>query len=197
MCLPWRQFEQADLATSSIVEDIRLGIELTRVGSHPQLATDSFVWSPHAELGSTLAQRSRWEGGYLAMARATFPVLLKHGIRSMSLGTILSALDLIVPPLAMLALLDAGALLLIAACAALGWSSWVPVLLLVGVGVAVVGSLLAAWRREGLTYLPAHTLFKLPLYALWKVPMYLGLLTRGAPTEWRRTERPPGRDHEA
>lgn len=190
MCLPWDQFDAADLATSSIVEDMRLGIELARSGKHPQLIEEAVVWSPHADQAHTLGQRSRWEGGYLALARATAPALVGRGLASLSPRTLFAGLDLLVPPLALLAMLNVVALLGAVVVALLGITSWLPALLLIGIGSLAAVALLLAWWREGRSFLSPAALIRLPLYPLWKLPMYLKLARSGAPRNWQRTERP-------
>lgn len=192
MCLPWPLFSQADLATASIVEDVRLGIELARKGTHPRLIAEAVVWSPHADQSQTLGQRSRWEGGYLALARATVPGLLRDGLMRQSPRTLLAGLDLTVPPLALLVLLTGTAFLLTLLLAGTGTVSWLPVALLGAVGLAAALVLLLAWWREGRAFLSPAALIRLPLYPLWKIPMYLKLARSGAPKSWNRTERPGG-----
>jgi cellulose synthase/poly-beta-1,6-N-acetylglucosamine synthase-like glycosyltransferase len=196
MCVPWPLFDQADLATSSIVEDVRLGLEMARMGKRPQLVEQSVVWSAAADSAETLTQRQRWEGGLLAMAGKTAPQALLRGLRTFDPATVFSGLDLLVPPLAMLALLNASGLMVAIPIAAIGWSSWGPVIAMTVAGAAVAFAILVAWWREGRGFLRPATLLKLPLYALWKVPMYLSLVRRGAPSEWRRTGRPPRTDQE-
>lgn len=190
MSLPWALFDRADLATSSIVEDIRLGIELGQGGAHPFLVEESIVWSAHAEQSNTLDQRSRWEGGFLALARATAPGLIARGVRDLSPRAILAGLDLLVPPLALLALVNGAAMLVLAALAATNVTTWMTPLILGASGVAAAMVLLLAWWREGRSFLSPASLARLPLYVLWKIPMYLKLARRGAPRVWQRTERP-------
>ncbi|GAA4000734.1 glycosyltransferase family 2 protein [Sphingomonas humi] len=189
MCIPWPMFEGADLATSSIIEDARLGLELARAGAHPRLVEECIVWSPHADQSHTLGQRSRWEGGFLALAKATAPGLIARGIATLSPRTLLAGLDLLVPPLTLLALVNAAVLALLLVLAAFG-ASPAPALLLAGVGLVAALVLLLAWWREGRTFLSLGALVRLPLYALWKIPMYLKLVRSGAPKQWNRTERP-------
>jgi cellulose synthase/poly-beta-1,6-N-acetylglucosamine synthase-like glycosyltransferase len=189
MCMPWPLFAQADLATASIVEDLRLGLELADVGAPPQLAENSLVWSIHASADETLSQRSRWEGGFLATTRATAPRLLARGLREGSPGTILAGLDLLVPPLALFAMINATALGLTLLCAVTGLTTWAPALALVVTGSFATFFLLLAWWREGRTTLSAGALLRIPLYAAWKLPMYAGLVRKGAPAEWNRTAR--------
>jgi cellulose synthase/poly-beta-1,6-N-acetylglucosamine synthase-like glycosyltransferase len=190
MCLPWEQFDAADLATSSIVEDMRLGIELARGGRHPRLIEEAVVWSPHADQAHTLGQRSRWEGGYLALARATAPGLIGRGLAGLSARTLFAGLDLMVPPLALLAMLNIVVLVGAVLLAVLGAISWLPALLLGGICILAAIALLLAWWLEGRAFLSPAALIRLPLYPLWKLPMYLKLARSGAPKQWQRTERP-------
>lgn len=190
MCLPWPHFERADLATASIVEDIRLGIELAQAGSHPRLIQEATVWSPHADQSHTLGQRSRWEGGFLSLARATAPGLIGRGIASLSPRTLLAGLDLLVPPLALLAMINMVALVAAIILAVVGATTWLPPALLLVVGLFAAIVLLIAWWREGRAFLSPAALIRLPLYPLWKLPMYLKLARSGAPKQWQRTERP-------
>jgi cellulose synthase/poly-beta-1,6-N-acetylglucosamine synthase-like glycosyltransferase len=197
MSLPWTLFNRADLATSSIVEDIRLGIELGQGGAHPTLIQESIVWSPHAEESQTIGQRSRWEGGFLALARATAPRLITEAVRSLSLRAMIAGFDLLVPPLALLAILNCVMLLTLAGLAALGVISWLPALVLSTTGGIAAVTLLLAWWREGRAFLSPAALARLPLYVLWKIPMYLRIVRSGAPKVWQRTERVDETGHEA
>jgi hypothetical protein len=96
---------------------------------------------------------------------------------------------LLIPPLALFAVLN---LVALAGAAVLAWefdAAWWPIgvqaLLLAGAAVAV----LAAWLREGRRFVSLSVLARIPLYVLWKLPMYLGFARRGAPDEWLRTGR--------
>jgi cellulose synthase/poly-beta-1,6-N-acetylglucosamine synthase-like glycosyltransferase len=193
MCLPWNQFDGADLATSSIVEDVRLGVEMSRKGGKPQLVQDAVVWSPHADHDQTLTQRSRWEGGFLALAGATAFGMIANGVRKGRPDEVLGGLDLLIPPLALLALINVGALLFGGAAAVAG-VGWVPFGVVAATGVAIGAALLLVWWREGRRFLSPRALLALPMYALWKVPMYLRLVRKGAPAEWVRTARPDERE---
>lgn len=190
MCLPWRLFEKADLATSSIVEDLKLGLELARAGKPPLLVEEARVWSPHADQSQTLGQRSRWEGGFLSLARTAGPAMIGRGLTSLSSGTLFAGLDLLVPPLALLVVLDVLALGGAVLLAVAGVTSWLPVLLLGSLGSLAAAGLLLAWWLEGRAFLSPSALLRLPLYPLWKLPMYLRLARSGAPSSWNRTARP-------
>ena len=196
MCMPWEHFDRAELATSSIVEDIQLGLELAQRGARPQLIENAFVWSPSNDARGTLIQRRRWEGGYLAMARSSAFETLVTGLKRKNARIVMSGLDLFIPPLALLAALNAAALLICLVLAAIGWAGWIPAMSLIFVATLMVFAILAAWAREGKAYLTLGTLVRLPFYVIWKMPMYLGLARLGAPSDWLRTDRSTGTDRE-
>lgn len=197
MALPWALFAKADLATASIVEDVRLGIELSRQGAAPQLVSAARVWSPHAAQTQTLTQRSRWEGGFLSLAKALAPKLLVESLTSLSVRQALSALDLMIPPVALLIGMYIALLGMTGLLALTGVTSLLPVLLIAGVLGLMAISIGLVWLTEGRDYLSGAALLRAPAYIFWKLPMYFSLLRGGAPKVWARTERSEQKDREA
>jgi cellulose synthase/poly-beta-1,6-N-acetylglucosamine synthase-like glycosyltransferase len=189
MALPWAVLAQSDLATDHIVEDLKMGLELSEAGHRPLFAEDAAVWSSAETEKNTLAQRRRWEGGFLQNAFVTGPKMLLRSLgRGDARGT-WSAIDVLIPPFALLLTLDVAA---IVASALVAWltraADW-PVFLLGG-SVMLAGTGLAlAWISGGSRFVSLGGLARAPLYLLWKLPLYLGLVRRGAPKEWVRTGR--------
>ena len=188
MAMPWSVFATSDLGGSNIVEDLALGLELASRSLPPMLREDAKVWSKAASDTDTLTQRQRWEGGYLTTALQVAPRALSRSLRAGDLRGLCAALDLSVPPLSLLVMLNVFALLVGGAGIALGASFW-PLLVQVGVGVVALVALAMAWAREGRDFVSAGSLVRLPLYILWKLPLYVGLARRGAPKDWVRTGR--------
>ena len=188
MALPWPIFEHADLGGSNIVEDLALGLELAERSVPPMLVEGATVWSPPASAAGTLVQRRRWEGGYLATALRIAPRAIARSLAHGDPRGLFSALDLSIPPLALLFVLNGIAFLLAAIAVLIGASAW-PLLVQLVVGAAAFVALALAWAREGRRFASGATLLRLPLYVLWKIPMYLGLARGGAPKEWLRTGR--------
>lgn len=189
MAIPYAIFGTSDRVHSSIVEDLALGLELAEIGRAPRLVTNSYVWSdPSTELG-TLAQRRRWEGGFLATAFRQAPREVRRGILSGDASSILSGLDLMIPPLALFAILNVAALAISSALTGIFGLGWWPVLTLLASLSFAFLAILLAWLREGREFISLGALARLPLYVIWKIPMYLGLARRGAPSEWLRTGR--------
>jgi cellulose synthase/poly-beta-1,6-N-acetylglucosamine synthase-like glycosyltransferase len=189
MGFPWMLFDQADLATSSIVEDVRLGVEMTEIGAAPQLVEECRVWSAHAASNDTLGQRRRWEGGFLSIALSAGPVTVAQGFRRLDFRKIVTGLDLLVPPLAILAMLNAFAILCLVLLQVAGWTNSTPLAALGIVDGLLCVVMAFSWWRDGRDVIGMTTFLSLPLYALWKVPMYLSLARKGAPAIWERTPR--------
>lgn len=194
MAFPWKLAAGTDLASGHLVEDMQLGIALALAGSPPQLLPEARVYSQFAMNATGAAsQRRRWERGHLQMLLTGVPLLVGRALRTRSWGLFGLALDLAVPPLALLVLLSAASL----ALSGLLWllpgvpSSvmWIPGGALLLLAVAV----LAAWWRHGRKVLPLRELAGIPFYILRKVPLYLGFVTKRE-EGWvrsQRDERPP------
>jgi cellulose synthase/poly-beta-1,6-N-acetylglucosamine synthase-like glycosyltransferase len=189
MAIPYEIFRASDRVHSSIVEDLALGLELAEAGRAPMLVTGANVWSDPSTEAGTLTQRRRWEGGFLATALRQAPREIRRGILGGEPGSILSGLDLMIPPLALFAIVNLAALAISAAFTFVLGLEWWPVLSLLGVLAIAFLAILLAWLREGREFISLVVLIRLPLYVIWKIPMYLGLARRGAPSEWLRTGR--------
>jgi cellulose synthase/poly-beta-1,6-N-acetylglucosamine synthase-like glycosyltransferase len=188
MAFPWSQIQGAVLAHGNIVEDMQLGIDLALAGWPPQFCPQSRV---HGELPSgkkaSTTQRTRWDHGHMRTLVGQVPRMLAAACRQQRLHLLGLALELSVPPLALLFLLWAAALAGLLG----GWSaggSALPALVLAAGGGAVFLSILAAWARFGRECLPLRSLLAVPFYVLWKMPIYIAFLLRPQWT-WIRTER--------
>lgn len=189
MAIPYELFETSARSRSSIVEDLALGLELAAAGHPSELVPNAAVWSGGSTEEGTMVQRRRWEGGFLSTG-------LRWGLREAGEGfarfrprVLLAGLDLMIPPLALFALLNLLALIMSVAVSFTVGADWWPVLLhAVLLGFAIL-AVFAAWLVEGRRFISLGALARLPLYVLWKVPMYLRLARRGAPKEWLRTGR--------
>lgn len=187
MAFPWPLLAGAALATGSIVEDLALGIELTRAGRPPLLLEKAGVRSAPAAMADALQQRRRWEHGFLNVLRDQALPTLRQGIARWSRAEILLGLHLLVPPLALTLMACGAAWLFVLGLAAFGATP---------VPAAILGALLAgaallltlAWLSAGREYLRAGALLRAPLYMLWKLPIYLGFLRRKE-ARWTRTPR--------
>jgi cellulose synthase/poly-beta-1,6-N-acetylglucosamine synthase-like glycosyltransferase len=190
MAFPWSIFEKSHLATGDIVEDLSLGLALRQQGHSPHLVTSATVTSPAASAEGTLAQRRRWEGGYLRTSATLAPRLLIRSLSRGDLRGLLCALDLFIPPVALLAGANAIAVggLLIATVTGMASArlALAAEALLFALSTAALG---AVWWRDGRAVLRVRDVAAVPFYVLRKLPFYVKLTFLGAPREWIRGER--------
>ena len=187
MAFPWHSFATAPLATDNIVEDLALGIALARAGDRPCFDPGARVWSMPAGTGGTLSQRTRWEHGFISTAKLVTLPLLLEGLRRGQPGLAWLGLHVAVPPLALLLVIDAAALVLIGLLSTLG-AALLPLVLAFALVGVVAFSVVAAWARYGRDQVSAAALIRAPIYLLWKLPIYLKLVRRPE-TRWIRTDR--------
>jgi hypothetical protein len=94
-----------------------------------------------------------------------------------------------VPPLALLVILQTTMLLLALGSASANAISIIPVVL-AAVGLLVVGAaVMISWVAFGRQTLAFRHLMLVPFYLVWKVPLYVGLLLKGKQKSWERTAR--------
>lgn len=185
MALPWSVIRQVSLASSNIVEDMQLSLDLAIAGYAPVFCSDAKVTGllPQQQRAAK-SQRTRWEHGHLQTLLTQVPHLLKASVRQKRFELFALALDLCVPPLSLLAMVwlvaMGGAILL--------GASWSPTVLLALEGLLISISIVGAWAKFGRASLPVLTLLAVPLYILWKIPLYFAFLVRPQ-TKWIRTER--------
>lgn len=188
MAFPWALTAKMSLAKGHIVQDMKLGIDLALQGHPPLFCPAARVISEFPLAGAAVqSQRTRWEHGHLSMIISEAPRLLWFALRRGNLAALGLVLDLMVPPLALLAALLVGVLML-----ASGWAVWVGALWVLMVAGCLFGlfaaSILLAWWGWGRSVVAFRELLSVPLYILAKIPLYLGFVTKRQ-KEWVRTER--------
>lgn len=187
MAFPWEVFKGLALASSNIVEDLAITVNLTLKKTKPILLEGAKVWSAAATAKDTLTQRTRWEHGFIATMRKHAIPAIVFGILNGQLASLRLGLHLLVPPLAMLFAIGSAISTFALIFFALG-ASPVPALILIAMISLSLLLLAIAWWREGREILSARAIIRIPYYVLWKVPIYVKLL-KGPETEWIRTGR--------
>jgi cellulose synthase/poly-beta-1,6-N-acetylglucosamine synthase-like glycosyltransferase len=191
MAFPRHQIEKANLATGNIVEDMQLGLDLALAGHAPRLCPGARVTGRLPPDGKTaLRQRRRWEHGHLHTLLRQVPRLLCLGLARWKPGALSMALDLMIPPLSLFAILLIGATILTGSIALLTGNSlqWLATAVLAASLAAVVISVLLAWMKYGRQVLGIGGLLAAIAYVLWKIPMYVMFLFRPE-KKWVRTPR--------
>jgi len=188
MAFPWQVIRSVSLANGNIAEDIKLGVDLARAGSTALFCPDAQVHSmfPVSAAG-TKGQRARWEHGHLSAILSEAPAMFSAGLRQRRPELIALALDLCVPPVALLSLLVFG-LLAGTALFAYFTSVMAPLAFALLVTCSLATAILLAWWRYGRQTLSAGNLLMAMFYMLWKVPLYLRF-SGHRQVEWVRAER--------
>lgn len=188
MAFIWSQVHQAPLASGHLVEDLQLGLDMAAEGQPPFFCPEAFVTSffPVSEEGLT-AQRTRWEHGYLSVMFSQGPRLLRQALLKGRVAPIFSALDLCVPPVASLLLVQTAMWLVCAVFLAVSGHAF-PVTVASWALVATTLALGLGWLRFGRHIISMKELMGSPAYVIGKIPMYLRALRRRQ-VEWVRTSR--------
>lgn len=189
MMFPWETIRRAPLASGSIVEDLKLGLDLAAAGKAPYfypfvVQTSDFP----ANDGGTRSQRLRWVQGHLETLFGLVPRLLGKSIASANFDLLALTLDLAIPPLSLLglALVAAFGLTCVAALATVShyliWLSAANLtLFLVGIWFA--------WWRFGRDVITAGQFARVPGLALGKARFYLEMALGRKAKQWVRTDR--------
>jgi cellulose synthase/poly-beta-1,6-N-acetylglucosamine synthase-like glycosyltransferase len=188
MAFPWESIAAVQLATGHIVEDLKLGLDLARAGTPPLFCPDALVTSTFPNSADGIKkQRTRWEHGHLSLILTQTPRLLLAALRPRNLRLIAMALDLSVPPLALLTMMVVAVW---AVSAVLCWRTgiYLPVSIASADCLLIGVSVLLAWRRYGREIISLPNLAFSGIYALGKLPLYAGALI-ARQLEWVRSVR--------
>ncbi len=188
MAFPWPCISAANLATGHIAEDLKLGIDLARAGTPPMYCPDALVTSTFPESTAGIqTQRTRWEHGHLGVILVDAPRLLLDSILKTDLRLFALALDLSVPPLALLVL----QLSAVWFASAVYWASTkaqIP-LLIASCAIVLLGlAVMLSWVRFGRHIVSLTDLAHAVSYAFWKIPVYAKFLV-ARQLDWVRSKR--------
>lgn len=188
MAFTWLHISKAQLNTGQIVEDMQLGIDFARSGTPPLFCPEALVTSvfPNAAEGLQ-TQRTRWEHGHLGVIVTQVPRLFWQALTRANGALFAMALDLCVPPLALLTMLTVGSFAAGVSLAVGGVSVW-PALLSSLVTCMLILAVMLAWWRFGRSVISLKQLCHVPLYVAAKLPLYFYFLVKRQ-SAWVRSKR--------
>jgi cellulose synthase/poly-beta-1,6-N-acetylglucosamine synthase-like glycosyltransferase len=187
MAFHWSLIEQASLASGNIVEDLSLGLEFARGGLSPRFCPEALVTSWFPGDAGIAEQRTRWEHGHLSAIVQSGAKLLATGIASRDIQLLALALDLCVPPLALLALLLVVVLASSLLLYGVSETAWPAIVAACGCA-AFATAVLLAWWQFGRRIISLRFLGCAVVYGVRKIPMYASFVTRRQ-IEWIRSRR--------
>ena len=189
MAFPWKPIQSAQLASGSLVEDMKLGLDLARGGNPPLFWPSAVVTSefPTSTKGAD-TQRKRWEQGHIGMIVTRVPGSLLEGLAKCNLSLLALTLDVAVPPLTLLGMLVFLMLVVSVFGYLIGVSVIATVISLTSF-VAFSASLILCWIKVGRDVLPAAAIWSLASYAAKKASLYRQLFSQNKGGQWIRTDR--------
>ena len=188
MAFPWRVAVMAPFASGHLAEDMQLGLRLTEAGTPPLFCEEARVYGVFAGSGEgQKSQRTRWEHGHLSLLVSDGPRLLARALLRGRLTLAAQVLDLLVPPLALLAMMELAALAVaVLAFVVLGWVA--PVVVSAATLLMLVAAVLLARARYAADIIRVRDLLTVPAYVLRKLPLYARFVF-ARQREWVRTKR--------
>ncbi|MEL6130172.1 MAG: glycosyltransferase family 2 protein [Cyanobacteria bacterium J06628_4] len=191
MAFPWSIIQKMNLANDNIVEDMKLGLDLAIDGHVPTMCSDGIVIGKQPkQSAAAIVQRTRWEHGHLKILFSSVPRLLWEGLQQRRLDLVALALDVSIPPLALLVTLWTIISVSETGLTLFTGGSWLPPVIVYGAGLNLMLAISLAWYGFSRSEIPARKLLYIPLYVLWKVPLYFKFLL-SPENKWVRTEREP------
>jgi cellulose synthase/poly-beta-1,6-N-acetylglucosamine synthase-like glycosyltransferase len=189
MAFPWEIVTSAHLASGSIVEDLKLGLDLAHIGYPPLFCPSAKVTSHFpSSIAGTQSQRKRWEQGHIHMILTTGPRFIYEAIMRGDLQLFVLTLDLTIPPISLLAILLA-AMCSIAGLAAVCGLSSAPLIISASCSVALILAIFLSWLKYGRDVLPTSSTLSIVSYTLSKISIYCQLLSGNVTSSWVRTDR--------
>lgn len=188
MAFRWEQLRLVNIASANLVEDLELGINLALAGACPRYFADVVVKSqfPTSAPGMQ-TQRERWEHGHLQVILAQVSPVILASLKRRDFRLFALALDISVPPVSLLLLLNLANTLLSLVIATLGWSL-LPIALSLLSCALLAGAIVGAWALSARDLISPAELIRAALHSAKKIDIYLRFFTRRQ-RQWIRTDR--------
>jgi len=189
MAFPWDLICSTDLASGSIVEDLKLGLDLALSGYPPIFCPSASVTSNFpSSVEGVQSQRLRWEQGHIGMILSTAPSLILAAIVQAKLDLLALAFDVTVMPLSLLGMLVVGMSVVAGLATLLGISS-AAMLVSTASLAGLIGGVFLSWLAYGRDVLPPSSILLVFSYVFRKLPLYRNVITRKSRSQWTRTDR--------
>ena len=190
MCFSAQLLRQVPHDAVSLVEDVEYGIRLGEAGHRVHYAAEAHVFGAMVTSESaSRSQRRRWESGRWQLAKRHGFQLLSGALAKRDRVLFDLAVDLLIPPLSFVALLDVAGFVASAAVAIARRQIGLALIAWGVCGVCAAAYVLRGWALSGTGARGLIDLLASPLYVVWKALLVL----RGSGArrdEWIRTARP-------
>lgn len=189
MIFPWDVIGSVSTASGNLVEDLKLGLDLAAIGKAPQfypfvIGASYFPTTAKA----AYSQRQRWEHGHIGMIVKTAPRMFVMALKHFNVDLLVLILDLIVPPLSLLAILILGSFILSVAAALVGVPPEAAIISTANLLAFGLAGFLA-WLKFGRRILPVRSVLSIFSYVCAKFGLYGQILSGKTVAKWVRTDR--------
>jgi cellulose synthase/poly-beta-1,6-N-acetylglucosamine synthase-like glycosyltransferase len=188
MAFPWNLVQGSILANGHLAEDLKLAIELSLLGFPPVFSRDAVCYSAFPLTDTALlGQRRRWEHGYFSSVVEYLPKLLLDAFARRDWKLFAVALELSIPPLALMMVITA--LISLLGVFAMFAGSTISIAPILAMYFPIFATLLTlAWYFHGRDLISAGDVLELGKHTIRRLCMVGSFLIKPQ-REWVRTER--------
>ena len=186
MAFPKSVLNKYSLASSSIVEDLELGLHIVQGGEEVTFVPRALVTSEFPENNEGLEnQRKRWEHGHLSVVKK-MPSMMLQGLKQLNFRLFFQALDAAIPPTIMWIIFTILTLVVSFIAAIFDGFYWSTV---IGLCISVFAfAIVCVWFKYGKKILPPAQLKGMIPFVLSKFSIYRTFISNRE-KNWVRTKR--------
>ena len=186
MAFPKSVLNKYSLASSSIVEDLELGLHVVQGGEEVTFVPHALVTSEFPENNEGLEnQRKRWEHGHLSVVKK-MPSMMLQGLKQLNFRLFFQALDAAIPPTIMWIIFTILTLVVSFIAAIFDGFYWSTV---IGLCISVFAfAIVCVWFKYGKKILPPAQLKGMIPFVLSKFSIYRTFISNRE-KNWVRTKR--------
>ena len=186
MAFPKSVLNKYSLASSSIVEDLELGLHIVQGGEEVTFVPRALVTSEFPENNEGLEnQRKRWEHGHLSVVKK-MPSMMLQGLKQLNFRLFFQALDAAIPPTIMWIIFTILTLVVSFIAAIFDGFYWSTV---IGLCISVFAfAIVCVWFKYGKKILPPAQLKGMIPFVLGKFSVYRTFVSNRE-KNWVRTKR--------
>ena len=186
MAFPKSVLNKYSLASSSIVEDLELGLHIVQGGEEVTFVHHALVTSEFPENNEGLEnQRKRWEHGHLSVVKK-MPSMMLQGLKQLNFRLFFQALDAAIPPTIMWIIFTILTLVVSFIAAIFDGFYWSTV---IGLCISVFAfAIVCVWFKYGKKILPPAQLKGMIPFVLGKFSVYRTFVSNRE-KNWVRTKR--------
>lgn len=189
MAFNWELISKVNFASGHIVEDMKMGLDFASIGYPPVFCPSAMVYSnfPENEEGIK-SQRTRWEHGHLGIILKDVPMALWSSIKRKDLNLFAMCIDLLIPPLSLMAIILISWLVLGLTLTLISISFASLLMKALAVFTIFAMAIILFWLVYGRKVISLGQLLSIPYYILLKLPIYVRFVF-SRQSDWVRSKR--------